>query len=76
MNMEKFGSIHTPRPTFQNPNFEQAIPEKNRTGGLRTWNFQWYRKKGLKNVNQLKDVVEFPGLFKKKSYGISMDLGF
>ena len=22
MNWEKFGSIHSPRPTFQNPNFE------------------------------------------------------
>ena len=33
MNMEKRGSIHTPRPTFQNPNFEWAIPEKTRTGG-------------------------------------------
>ena len=28
MNMEKLGSIHTPRPTFQNPNFEWAVPEK------------------------------------------------
>ena len=28
MNMEKLGSIHTPRPKFQNPNFEWAVPEK------------------------------------------------
>ena len=58
-----------------------AIPEKMQTGegggGLRTWIFQGYCRKSMwKFQGYIKKEVGFPGMFKKKSFGISMGLGF
>ena len=44
---------------------------------LRTWNFQGYWKKSLwKFEGSIKKEMQFPGVFKKYSCGISRGLGF
>ena len=47
------------------------------TGRVRTWNFQRYWTKSmLKFQGSIKQEVQFLGMLKKNSYGISMGLGF
>ena len=66
--------------TLQDQHFRiqilNGLFQKKLEQGVEDMEYPVVLKKGLKNVSQLKNVVEFPGLFKKKSYGISMDLGF
>ena len=53
-----------------------AIPEKIQTGRVEDMEFRDLINRMWKFLGSIQKEVEFPGLIQKKSFGISMSLGF